>query len=311
MDRFQPALGFGLLTGSHRVLDGASYLHFLLPIFARGIQLSLAGSFFPFFQGCEINSQSAPDSIDRQSEFQSESIPTNWGMVVTLPQAEEVEGRLRHGLYDDPQCAERIAGWLNPSLPGEGDERSQQTSRKPRPGRGVVEIEHPIPDLDVVAGCGRCHQHAGQAVSSARRRSAASIGMGSAFNGKAHPRHADRPGRSHSPGFDHRLRPETLRTAMATGGGLLPQRPQTIEGSSVQAGSTPSSHFRTCGSCRKSVVTMVQLATPTCREMDGRGRSHSPSFDQRRRPETLRTAMATAFFCPTNTTSRLPRVTPV
>jgi hypothetical protein len=26
------------------------------------------------------------------------------------------------------------------------------------------------------------------------------------------------------------------------------------------------------------------------------GRSHSSSFDQRRRPETLRTAMATAFF---------------
>jgi hypothetical protein len=38
---------------------------------------------------------------------------------------------------------------------------------------------------------------------------------------------------------------------------------------------------------------------------------HSRSFDQRRRPETLRTAMATAFFWPTRTTSRLPRVTPV
>ena len=35
------------------------------------------------------------------------------------------------------------------------------------------------------------------------------------------------------------------------------------------------------------------------------------SFDQRRRPETLRTATATAFFCPTSTTRRLPRVTPV
>jgi hypothetical protein len=40
-------------------------------------------------------------------------------------------------------------------------------------------------------------------------------------------------------------------------------------------------------------------------------RSHSRSFDQRRRPETPRTAMATAFFWPTRTTSRLPRVTPV
>ena len=39
--------------------------------------------------------------------------------------------------------------------------------------------------------------------------------------------------------------------------------------------------------------------------------SHSFSFDHRRRPETLRTAIATAFFWPTNTTSRFPRVTPV
>lgn len=47
------------------------------------------------------------------------------------------------------------------------------------------------------------------------------------------------------------------------------------------------------------------------REAAGPGRSHPPSFDHRLRPETLRTAMATAFFCPTSTTSRLPRVTPV
>ena len=40
-------------------------------------------------------------------------------------------------------------------------------------------------------------------------------------------------------------------------------------------------------------------------------RSHSSSFDQRRRPETLRTAIAIAFFWPTRTTSRLPRVMPV
>src|SRR5262249_10875800 len=39
--------------------------------------------------------------------------------------------------------------------------------------------------------------------------------------------------------------------------------------------------------------------------------SHSCSLDQRRRPETLRTAIATAFFWPTSTTSCLPRVTPV
>ena len=46
-------------------------------------------------------------------------------------------------------------------------------------------------------------------------------------------------------------------------------------------------------------------------ERNGRRSSHSSSFDQRRRPDTLRTAMATAFFWPTNTTRRLPRVTPV
>jgi uncharacterized protein (UPF0335 family) len=40
-------------------------------------------------------------------------------------------------------------------------------------------------------------------------------------------------------------------------------------------------------------------------------RSHSSSFDRRRRPETLRTAMEIAFFWPTRTTSLLPRVTPV
>jgi hypothetical protein len=48
-----------------------------------------------------------------------------------------------------------------------------------------------------------------------------------------------------------------------------------------------------------------------CREAGEPGTSHSANFDHRRRPETLRTEMATPFFCPTNTTSRLPRVTPV
>ena len=44
----------------------------------------------------------------------------------------------------------------------------------------------------------------------------------------------------------------------------------------------------------KSSATMAQLATPICRDKDGWGRSHSCSFDHRRRPETFRTAMATA-----------------
>src|SRR5262245_48296554 len=52
-------------------------------------------------------------------------------------------------------------------------------------------------------------------------------------------------------------------------------------------------------------------AIPICGDKDVPGRSRSCSFDQRRRPETLRTAIATAFLCPTSTTSFLPRVTPV
>jgi hypothetical protein len=39
--------------------------------------------------------------------------------------------------------------------------------------------------------------------------------------------------------------------------------------------------------------------------------SHSRSLDQRRRPLPFLTAIASAFRCPTSTTSRLPRVTPV
>jgi hypothetical protein len=54
------------------------------------------------------------------------------------------------------------------------------------------------------------------------------------------------------------------------------------------------------------------LEPPTTGYCQGEaGRSHSANFDHRRRPETLRTAMAMAFFCPTNTTSPFPLVTPV
>ena len=87
--------------------------------------------------------------------------------------------------------------------------------------------------------------------------------------------------------------------------------PANCQRCAVQAGSTPSSRCRTWRSCKKSSATMAQLAMPNCRETGGFGRSHSLSFDHRLRPDTLRTAMATAFFCPTSTTSFLPRVTPV
>ena len=76
--------------------------------------------------------------------------------------------------------------------------------------------------------------------------------------------------------------------------------------------STPPPHRITSGFLRKPGATMPQ---PTFDAVDGErdapSRSHSSSFDQRRRPETLRTAIAMAFFWPTRTTSRLPRVMPV
>ena len=64
------------------------------------------------------------------------------------------------------------------------------------------------------------------------------------------------------------------------------------------------------GSCRdavgaRSLRPCVNFSVCT------RPANHSFNFDQRRRPDTLRTAMAAAFFWPTSTTSRLPRVTPV
>ena len=51
--------------------------------------------------------------------------------------------------------------------------------------------------------------------------------------------------------------------------------------------------------------------SPGRRFWPARFRNHSSSLDHRLRPAALRTAMAMAFFCPTSTTRRLPRVTPV
>jgi hypothetical protein len=61
----------------------------------------------------------------------------------------------------------------------------------------------------------------------------------------------------------------------------------------------------------KSPQVAAQLVPQIYRRGAGPEHSHSCNFDQRRRPEMLRTAMAAAFLCPTSTTSRLPRVTPV
>src|SRR5208282_2527770 len=70
---------------------------------------------------------------------------------------------------------------------------------------------------------------------------------------------------------------------------------------------------RRTSDCRRKFV-LISLQS-TFDELDdwesAPTRSHSSSFDQRRRRETLRTAIAMAFFCPTRTTRRLPRVRPV
>ena len=77
-------------------------------------------------------------------------------------------------------------------------------------------------------------------------------------------------------------------------------------------GGVAPSRRRTSGCCRKFGLTALQSTFDELNDREGEpSRSHSSSFDQRRRPDTLRTAIAMAFFWPTRTTSRLPRVTPV
>src|SRR5262249_39914894 len=79
------------------------------------------------------------------------------------------------------------------------------------------------------------------------------------------------------------------------------------EGFGVYGSSLPSSFYRKDASLPPAralhgrLVTWAPVPTP----------SHSRSLDQRRRPETLRTAMAMAFFWPTSTTNLFPRVIPV
>jgi hypothetical protein len=100
-----------------------SLVAFFILLFVPGAFASFYGNeLLLTIQGCEINSQSAPDSIDRQSEFRSatEPNPSEWGMVTTLHQAEEAPKGLRHGLYNNPQCTERIAEWLQFKLTSGG-----------------------------------------------------------------------------------------------------------------------------------------------------------------------------------------------
>jgi len=107
------------------------------------------------------------------------------------------------------------------------------------------------------------------------------------------------------------LRVLEIRIAALSADGSSRRARRMSKASTVQAGSTPASHSCTRSSWRKSAATMDQPVSPIGAETDASERNHSLSFDQRRRPETLRTAMATAFFWPTSTTRRFPRVTPV
>jgi hypothetical protein len=87
---FQPVFAFSFEWGP--TLGRWTILAFFAFLFSPGAFNSAYGrELLPVFQGCEISSQSAPDSIG-----------------------------LRHSLYDDPQCAERIAGWLQFELASRG-----------------------------------------------------------------------------------------------------------------------------------------------------------------------------------------------
>src|SRR5262249_52804852 len=94
------------------------------------------------------------------------------------------------------------------------------------------------------------------------------------------------------------------------GGSFRSAPPSRCHPRSPRLGWTSTKSIIVTGPGLASKPAHPQPAMPNSREMGGPGRSHSASFDHLRRPEAFRTAMATAFFCPTNTTSRLPRVTP-
>ena len=102
------------------------------------------------------------------------------------------------------------------------------------------------------------------------------------------------------------------RMAPTGGNGGRRRASKLFWSSIIHAGTIPPSQFLTADFCRKPDATMVLSSRIYgCRAGWNGAESHSFNFDQRRRPDTFFTAMATAFFCPTRTTSRLPRVTPV
>src|SRR5262249_11996221 len=81
-----------------------------------------------------------------------------------------------------------------------------------------------------------------------------------------------------------------------------------------QVAAKPALHHLAISEPKDFVESLAQPRLSQLRVIESprnTGRSHSFNFDHRRRPETLPTAMATAFFWPTSTTSFLPRVTPV
>ncbi len=79
------------------------------------------------------------------------------------------------------------------------------------------------------------------------------------------------------------------------------------QGAFLQQHGCPAGHFRP----ELSTARMIDYAEKLAKAKGVVGISNSRNFDHRRRPRLLRTAMAITFFCPTSTTSRLPRVMPV
>ena len=86
----------------------------------------------------------------------------------------------------------------------------------------------------------------------------------------------------------------TIRGAVGRGPALASRRPRSYPYGIAPVNGDP------CGDRAPSTISCPRPSLARA--------SHSSSFDQRQRPEALRTAMATAFFWPTSTTSRLPRV---
>jgi hypothetical protein len=80
-----------------------------------------------------------------------------------------------------------------------------------------------------------------------------------------------------------------------SGRGRLPQRAKTVESQQGPRWLDTTEPFSDSGIMQKVLGNHRQPAMAACWVAERAGRSHSASFDHRRLPETLRTAIATAY----------------